>query len=64
MTTKTKIIRHGATCSCALCRKVDEIIGLQGKRRALPGEPTVDYFVTDPTSAVAVWVPVFADKPS
>jgi hypothetical protein len=59
-----KIIRHEASCRCALCRKVDEIIGLEGKRRALPGEPTEDYFVTDPQGLSAVWVPVFSGEVS
>jgi|HubBroStandDraft_2_1064218.scaffolds.fasta_scaffold171324_1 hypothetical protein len=59
-----KIIRHEATCRCALCRKVDEIIGREGKCRALPGEPSADYFVTDPTGATYVWVPVLVPEPS
>ena len=56
---QNKIIRHTAICRCALCCKVDEIIGAEGKRRALPGEPSADYFVTDPAGKVHVWVPVF-----
>jgi len=64
MTTTNKIIRHLATCRCALCQKVDELIGKEGKRRALPGEPSEDYFVTDPWGAVAVWVPVFSGEVS
>jgi hypothetical protein len=54
-----KIIRHEPACRCALCRKVDEIIGREGKRRAAPGEPAEDYYVTDPQGLTAVWVPVF-----
>jgi len=55
-----KIIRHEATCRCALCRKVDEIIGREGKRRAAPGEPSENYYVTGPDGRLAIWVPVFS----
>lgn len=60
----TKIIRHAPACNCALCRKVDELIAAQGKRRALPGEPSEDYYVTDPAGVAAVWVPVFSGQVS
>jgi hypothetical protein len=56
----TKIIRHEADCRCALCRKVDDIIARDGRRRAAPGEPAEDYYVTDPQGLVAVWVPAFS----
>ncbi len=59
-----KIIRHDADCRCALCRKVDEIIEREGKRRAAPGEPSEDYYVTDPQGVTAVWVPVFVGSVS
>jgi hypothetical protein len=56
----TKIIRHESVCRCALCRKVDEVIEREGKRRAAPGEPSEDYYVTDTQGVAAVWVPVFS----
>lgn len=55
------IIRHAADCCCPLCRKADEIIAARGKRRARNGEPSIDYYVTDPSGTAHVWVPVIAD---
>jgi hypothetical protein len=60
----TKIIRHAPDCRCALCRKVDEIIGKEGKRRAVAGEPSEDLYVSEPTGKLAVWVPVFTGEVS
>lgn len=64
MSPPAKIIRHAGACACALCAKVDEIIARKGLRRALPGEPAVDYYVTDPAGQTAVWVPVFSGEVS